>query len=66
MIQIPSQLQSKALLTHMTSIFILSDITGRTPDLQCRFENRWKARLLRTGGPIVQFIVDLGPYVDLI
>ena len=43
---------------------ILSDITGRTPDLQCRFENRWKARLLRPGGPIVKLIVDLGPYVD--
>ena len=43
---------------------ILSDITGRTPDLQCRFENRWKARLLRPGGPIVKFIVDLGTYVN--
>ena len=48
----------------MTSTFILSDITGKTPDLQCRFENRWKARLLRPGGPIVKLIVDLGPYVD--
>ena len=46
------------------SSLILSDITGRTPDLQCRFENRWKARLLRPGGPIVKLIVDLGPYVD--
>ena len=32
---------------------ILSDITGRTPDLQCRFENHWQARLLRPGGPKV-------------
>ena len=32
---------------------ILSDITGRTPELKCRFENHWQARLLRPGGPKV-------------
>ena len=32
---------------------ILSDITGRTPELKCRFENHWQPRLLRPGGPKV-------------